>query len=188
MKHYRIVAIMLLVGAGLSCALSTTAPDNDAGFNAVKDLKSLAGCYRNRGEGEGVRYLSTVIWPKEQITHEQISAIKVVFEEPRSLRVAALGSEGKIKEGVFVEGTDFYLTSGRIQIQSDTVASFAYPAGNVFIGAGHQSQSLGLDPRGDARMQESATFAGTAFLVIPIAGNVRDAFRFPRSKDLCNER
>ncbi len=37
-------------------------------------------------------------------------------------------------------------------------------------------------------MQESATFAGTAFLVIPMAGNVRDAFRFPRSQELCNER
>lgn len=154
----------------------------------MSDLKSLAGCYRNRGEGEGVRYLSSVIWPKEQLMHEQISAIKVVYEEPRSLRVAALSSEGTAKEGIFVEGTDFHLSSGRIQIQSDTVASFAYPAGNVFIGAGHQSQSLGLDSRGDARMQESATFAGTAFLVIPMAGNVRDAFRFPRSQELCNER
>ena len=187
MKHYRIGTVILLVGASLSCAIST-APKDDTGFSDVKDIKSLAGCYRNRGEGEGARYLSAVIWPKEQLPHELISAIRVVFEEPRSLRVAALGPEGTSKEGIFVEGTNFHVTSGRIQIQSDTVASFAYPAGNVFIGAGHQSQSLGLDPRGDARMQESATFAGTAFLVIPIAGNVRDAFRFPRSKDLCNER
>jgi hypothetical protein len=187
MQHYRIVMVMFLVGAGLSCAFSK-APKDDAGFSAVKDLESLAGCYRNRGEGEAVRYLSAVIWPKEPLAHEQISAIKVVFEEPRSLRVAALGGEGTIREGIFVEGTDFHLTSGRIQTQSDTMASFAYPAGNVFIGAGHQSQSLGLDTRGDARMQESATFAGTAFLVIPIAGNIRDAFRFPRAKELCNER
>ena len=187
MKYYRIVTVMMLVGASLSCALST-APKNDAGFSAVKDLESLAGCYRNRGEGEGVRYLSAVIWPKEQLAHEQISAIKAVFEGPRSLRVAALSSEGTAKEGIFVEGTDFHLASGRIQIQSDTIASFANPAGNVFIGAGQQSKSLGLDPRGDARVQESATFAGTAFLVIPMAGNVRDAFRFPRSQELCNER
>ena len=135
-----------------------------------------------------MRYLSAVIWPKEQLPHEQIMAIKVVFEEPRSLRVSALSSEGTTKEGIFVDGADFHLTSGQIQIQSDTVASFAYPAGNVFIGAGHQSQALGLDTRGDARMQESATFAGTAFLVIPTAGNVRDAFRFPRSPELCKER
>jgi hypothetical protein len=187
MKHYRIVMAMLLVGASLSCALST-APKNDAGFKTVKDIKSLAGCYQNRGEGEGVRYLSAVIWPNDQLAHEQILAIKVVFEGPRSLRVTALSSEGTAKEGIFVDGTDFHLASGRIQIQSDTVASFAYPAGNVFIGAGHQSQLLGLDPRGDARMQESATFAGTAFLVIPMAGNVSDVFRFPKAQELCNER
>lgn len=185
MKHFRIVIVMLLVGASLSCALST-APKNDAGFGAVKDLKSLAGCYRNRGEGEGVRYLSAVIWPKEQLAHEQILAIKVVFEESRSLRVSALSPEGTAKEGVFVDGTDFHMAAGRIQTQSDTVVSFAYPAGNVFIGAGHQFQALGLDHRGDARIQENATFAGTAFLVIPMVGNVRDAFRFPRSPESCN--
>lgn len=154
----------------------------------MKDLESLAGCYRNHGEGEGVRYLSDVIWPKEHLVHEQIMAINVVFEEPRSLRVAAVSSEGTTKEAIFVEGTDFHLTSGRILIQSDTMASFAYPAGNVFIGVGHESQSLGLDPRGDARMQEGGTFAGTAFLVIPMAGHVRDVFRFPRLQELCNER
>ena len=37
-------------------------------------------------------------------------------------------------------------------------------------------------------MQESATFAGTAFLVIPMAGNVSDVFRFPKAQELCNER
>lgn len=117
MKHFRIVIVMLLVGASLSCALST-APKNDAGFSEVKDLKFLAGCYRNRGDGEGVRYLSAVIWPKEQLAHEQIMSIKVGFEEPRSLRVSALSSEGTTKEGIFVDGTDFHLISGRIQVQS----------------------------------------------------------------------
>jgi len=187
MKHFCIIIILLLVGVSLGCALSTT-PKDDAGFGAVNELKSLAGCYRNRGEGESVRYLSAVIWPKEQLAHEQILAIKVVFEEPRSLRVSALGPKGTTNEEIFVEGTDFHLSTGLIQVQSDTVASFAYPAGNVFIGAGHQSQSLGLDPRGDARMQESAIFAGTAFLVIPIAGNVSDSYRFPRLQEPCNDR
>lgn len=185
--HYRTVIVVLLAGSSLGCALST-APKNDTGFAAVKDLESLTGCYRNRGEGDGVRYLSAMIWPKENLEHESITAVKVGFERPRSLRVEALGSEGIAKEGIFVEGTDFQLTSGRIQVQSDTVVSFAYPAGNVFIGAGHQSRSLGLDSRGDARMQESVTFAGTAFLVIPMAGNAKEAYRFPRLQELCSER
>lgn len=186
MKHLHIVIPMLFVATCLGCALST-APKDDAGFGAVKDLRSLDGCYGNRGEGEGERYLSAVIWPKEQLEHKQVIAVKVVFVEPSSLRVMALSSEGTVKEAIFVEGKDFHLASGRIEVKSDAVASFAYPAGNVFIGAGHQSQVLGLDRGGDARVQESATFAGAAFLVIPIAGNVRDVFRFPRSPELCNE-
>jgi len=185
MTYRRILIVMLLVGASLGCALST-APKNDAGFSAVKDLQSLEGCYRNRGEGEGERYLSAIIWPEEQLAHKQITAIKVIFEGPRSLSVVGVSTDGPVKEGIFVEGKDFYLVSGQIETKSDTIASFAYPAGNVFIGAGHQSQVLGLDARGDGRVQESATFGGTAFLVIPVAGNVREAFRFPRRPELCN--
>lgn len=186
MKHLGAATAMLVLGTGLGCAL-TSAPEHDLGFSAVRDLQSLEGCYRNRGEGEGRRYLSAVVWPEEQLAHEQITAIKVMFEEPRSLRVVAVSPEGTAKEGIFTEGKDFHLSSGRIDIKSDAVASFAYPAGNVFIGAGHESRVLGLDARGDARLQESATFAGTAFLVIPMAGNVKDVFRFPRSLELCNE-
>lgn len=189
MNYFRILVFALLAGTGLSCSIST-APKNDLGFARVKDLAALSGCYRNagEGEGEGKRYLSALIWPREQLAHERIVAVRVVFEEPRNLRVAALSKDGIAKEEVFVEGADFYLASGRITLQSESVASFAYPAGNVFIGVAHQSKTVGIDSRGDARVRESDTFLGAAFVVIPIAGNVRDTFRFPRSPELCDER
>ena len=112
----------------------------------------------------------------------------MAFEEPRTLRVTALSTGEAIKDGVFVEGKDFHLASGRVNVRSESVVSFAYPAGNAFIGVAHESQVLGVDERGDARMQETTTFAGTAFLVIPVAGNTRDAFRFPRASGLCGGR
>lgn len=65
------------------------------------------------------------------------------------------------------------------------MATFAHPAGNVFIGVGHESQDLFLDEHGIARFQQSAAFACTAFLVIPVTGNVRDALRFPKVPELC---
>jgi ketosteroid isomerase-like protein len=100
--------------------------------------------------------------------------------------VLAVSLKAIAKEEIFVEGKDFHLSSGQIEIKSDSVASFAYPADNPFIGVGHETQVLGLDARGDARIQESATFAGTAFLVVPVAGNAKEVFRFPRSSALCN--
>ena len=106
---------MLLIGSNLGCALSTTAPNDDTGFVATENIQALAGCYRNRGEGQGQRYLSAVIWPKEKLAHDQIKAIHVAFEQPNKLQVAAIGSGGIIKEEVFVEGKDFHMVSGRIK-------------------------------------------------------------------------
>lgn len=180
----RIAMACLLAAAVGGCAVSPL-PESDPGFAAVEEIQSLAGCYRNRGDGDDPRYLSAVIWPSQALTHADIVAIKVEFEGPRGLRVSALTSAGIARQALFLEGEDFHLTSGRIEVKADTTASLAYPAGNVFIGAIHETQALGLDPRGDARLQEGAAFAGTAFLVIPMAGDVQDAFRFPRSPELC---
>lgn len=186
MKPFGALIVMLLIGPGVGCALST-GPKDDTGFDAAKDLQALGGCYRNNGEGDDQRYLSAVIWPREGLDHPRIKAIHVAFEKPQSLRITAVGTGEAIKESIFVEGKDFHLASGRIEVKSDAITSFAYPAGNVFIGVGNESRVLGLDKHGNARMQESASFAGTAFLVIPVAGHVRDAFRFSRAPALCEE-
>lgn len=181
------MAVAILVGATVGCSMSS-APESDLGFDRKASIESLAGCYRNRGDGEYVRYLSAVIWPGQQLEHAEIAAIKVELEGSRGLRVAAVTSGTTLKESVFQEGRDFHFESGMIGVKADTFTSLAYPAGNVFIGAGHEAHALGIDPRGDARMQENVSFAGTAFLVIPMAGSVRDAFRFPRSPELCEAR
>ena len=178
------VIAVSIAGFCAGCVLSS-APKGDAGFAPVPGLEALVGCYTNRGEGEGLRYLSAAIWPKEKLAHDQINAIDVALEQPTSLRVSAKASGQTIKESVFVEGKDFKLSSGQIEASDDVMASFAYPSGNVFIGVGRQSTTLGVDKSGNARVQDAGTFAGTAFLIIPVAGHVRDAYRFPKSPGLC---
>jgi len=186
MKTVGTLTFILFSTLIVGCMLSSS-PKGDTGFADVEKIESLTGCFRNTGEGEeGKRYLSAAIWPGDATPHKQVTAIRVDFEKPSSLRVTAIGTGGKIKEQLFVEGKDFHLASGKIKTKSDPIFSFAYPAGNVFIGVGYETQVLGVDERGNARLQEAGGLAGTAFLIIPIAGYGRDAFIFPRIPDLCN--
>ncbi len=173
-----------LIATCAGCYLSS-APKNDTGFAPVENLQSLVGCYANRGEGEGLRYLSSVIWPNAKLEHDKIKAIRVVSAGEHALRVTAESDGAVLKESEFVEGKDLTLNSEHVAGSSGMTPSFAYPSGNVFIGLVYNSQSLGLDRSGNARVQENTALAGTAFLVIPAAGVVRDAYRFPRAPALC---
>ena len=78
------------------------------------------------------------------------------------------------------------MSAGLIKLKTDPMVSLAYPAGNVFIGAGYATQELGIDESGHGKLKETATFAGTGFLVIPIAGHVRDSYRFRKSQEECH--
>lgn len=43
-------------------------------------------------------------------------------------------NETILKVSLFVEGKDFQINSGQIKVKGEPLVSFAYPAGNVFIG------------------------------------------------------
>jgi hypothetical protein len=184
MKHFHATAALVLATLCSGCVLRT-APKGDEGFANIRGLEALVGCYTNIGEGHEKRYLSAAIWPTSDIQHAGVSAIQVDLEPPSSLRVSARLSGATIKESVFVEGKDFHLSSGGIERGGGLMVSLAYPAGNPFLGLAHESVVLGIDKSGNARVQEAGTFGGVAFLIIPVAGHVRDAFRFPRNPDLC---
>ena len=181
------ISLCILMFLCSGCVL-ISAPKDDAPFAEVKGIHSLEGCYQNKGEGESEnpsRYLSSIIWPESKLNHNEITLIKVVAINDKKLKVTA-ESQGKIiQESQFVEGKDFNVNTKEIRAKSEPLISLAYPAGNVFIGVAYSSQVLGIDERGDAKLQETGTFAGTAFIVIPLAGHVKDSFRFRRVEEVC---
>jgi hypothetical protein len=165
----------------------STKPRGDLGFRDAASLASFEGCYINEGEtgkGAGTRFLSRAIWPKADIEHKNIEAVQVSSTEANTLRVTAFAAYQPIRQEFFVEGKDFVFESGKIRI-SHAIGSAATEPGNVFIGAGVTTTTLGIDAAGNGRSVDSATFAGTAFLVIPVAGNVSDTVRFRRTANLC---
>lgn len=175
------------ISAALLCGCISTKPSNDLGFTRATSLAAFDGCYENRGEtgkGAGPRFLSRTIWPKADLAHKDIEAIQVSVIGNDAVRVTAYAAHQVVRQDTFVEGKDFTFRSGQITI-SHAFGSAATEPGNPFIGAGIGSTTLGVDAAGNGRSMESATFAGTAFLVVPIAGSVNDTARFNRSTDLC---
>jgi hypothetical protein len=61
----------------------------------------------------------------------------------------------------------------------------ALPHGQPFPRFGKNRKVLGLDRHGNARLEERITLVGTAFIIIPVAGQERDSYLFPRSSELC---
>lgn len=165
----------------------STRPIDDRGFERVASLESLAGCYENRaqvGKGVGLMFLSAIIWPDSKLPHGDVTAVEVRSLMDDKVSVVAHTSNGVIKEQVFTSGRDFIFESGQVRL-TRPFGSAARESGNVFIGVGAQTKTLGVDSDGNGRALSSASFAGTAFLVIPIAGGVSDVGRFTRSRTLC---
>ena len=184
----RLPILLFLCVLGASCVLFT-APKNDVEFAIVKNISALAGTYQNKGETGGnvpPIYLSSILWPDKKLDHRAIETIRVKVASEKSLLVSALSGGQIVKEDAFVEGKDFRLISGQIQVANEIKTSWAYPAGNPFIGIMYGNRILGLDERGDGKLRSTEALAGTAFLVIPVAGGSRDNVRFPRVTDQHN--
>lgn len=185
--HRIIIVALFLVLQGCSM---TTKPDRDVEYAFVKELDSVTGCYQNLGEREANTaniYLSQIFWPGLETQHDQIQLIEISLVSDESV-IAQAFSDGKlIKQSVFLEGQHFELKSGKIVIKNELFGSLAYPADNPFIGVGHSSVVLGIDQSGNGKLTKSDSFAGTAFLFIPVAGQVSDSVRFVRTGKSCIE-
>ena len=101
------------------------------------------------------------------------------------MKLTGENNKNILHEKISVEEKDFSLESGKISIKSRMVGSLAGKSGNPFIGVGNESVTLGLDKRGDGKLVKNSTFAGTAFIFIPIAGQVSDNYRFRRIENAC---
>jgi hypothetical protein len=178
------------VMAGLLAGCISSKPSHDLGFGKPNSLRAFEGCYQNlgdRGTGTARRYLTALIWPDAAFEHSTIDAVRVNAIDDSSVEVIALSERQPVQRAIFTEGKDFSFDSGRIHLAGKVQGSAAQERGNIFIGVGHETRTLGLDPRGDGRVEETGTFAGTAFLVIPVAGHVREATRFRKSPQLCGD-
>ncbi|MEL0169446.1 MAG: hypothetical protein VW877_15085 [Pseudomonadaceae bacterium] len=183
-RHWLAVIAALLSG----CVVSPESATDSVGA-PLPGLQVLAGCYQNRGEpSDSVpkRYLSQLFWPA--LTLDEHVGVEQLEVEPLSataVRIRALQSGAVIRQSDFREGEHFTRRDDRIELSSNWGSSLAAPADNPFIGAYHERVSLWLDTQGDGRMTNTATFAGTAFLIIPLAGTVSEQRRFERLGDHC---
>lgn len=170
----------------LSGCISSSAPKDNVDFARVERLSDLDGTYQNQSKwvsDQTPSYLSSLIWPEDNIDPKTIGTIEVKAITDESIQVKGLGAneikEVK-KESILVEGKDFNLHAGRIVL--DQYTEFGPQAGGIFVGPMTGSSELGLDQHGHGKLKKSTFFAGLAFLVYPIASGGTDEIRFKRIK------
>lgn len=175
-----------LLGSG--CVVSDN-PENIPAAAKTTDLGSFSGCYLNRGSSDSAaqtHFLTNTIWPEQALDHSAIDAVQVEALPGNRLRVAAVADHHVVQRQTFVAGEDFEFQSGQIVLPARLEGSGAREPGNVFIGAMRRATRIGMDNRGQGYVQETTAIAGTAFLVIPVAGKVRETIRFETAADLCD--
>jgi hypothetical protein len=109
-------------------------------------------------------------------------AIRVVRigVEGAEVTVTALADDGGVlAERVFKEGADFELGDGRLTLRSDLTVVGAEPQALV-VAVSHQRLALALTTEGDIAAFESDSFAGLAFLLVPMAGTEERFWVFQR--------
>jgi len=176
------LALLLSIGLIYGCVFS--GPVNDVPFTEVAGLQSLAGEYRNLGETDPPgppAYLSAVIWPvASDIDHASVDVVTVEAVSDQELVVRALAGDRLVKEGRFVAGEGFNFKDGKLYLRQKSELSLASPADNPFIGTAYEETVIGIDREGHGKLRHKTAFAGTAFLIIPVAGSVTDETRFLR--------
>lgn len=154
------------------CA-STEVEKADTGFAQSSSLEAFIGCYRNcsdPSDGSAQVCLSSIIWPDSFTAETRPQVVHIEKGDGESLVAAAISDGSVLKQSQFREGEDFDFKAGRIELKRDYAASGAREPGNPFIGIVTSKMMLGLDESGQGRISQSTSFAGTGFLIIPIAG------------------
>jgi len=179
-------SIIILIIITLQGCASISTPSNDVNFSRISKINDFVGCYKNFGETQSKDikyYLSLKIWPTSKINHKTIKFIRVVSVSDKKLKVTAETDNHIIKESIFTDGKEFKIEDGLIVIKSKYMGGVE----NVFIGAGHESVVLGLDERGDGRLNQKSTFIGTGFIFIPMAVYSNHSVRFKKLTTKCKQ-
>lgn len=187
---FRGPAWLLSAALVLGGCASSTVPRDDTGFSRSPGLDAFQGCYKNCSnttDGSAAVCLSTVIWPGEFAVGNRPEAVHIRKEGDDTLVASALAGGKVIKRSTFVAGKDFQFRDGRIELGKKYLGSAATEPGNPFIGVATEQTVLGLDREGQGRILTTSAFAGTAFLIVPVAGKVGAAGRIERVDGLCDE-
>lgn len=165
----------------------TSAPPGNLDFAEIGQLSDLDGVYRNLGEAPSLQLrLSELVWPDaEDLDHAAIERIDVRAVDAETLAVTATDKGGAvIRRENFVEGEDFKIRDGAIQLRKRMVGTPAdAEAAAHFLGMGYEDVDLGLDQAGHGKYRSKGMVAGTVFIFIPIAAGGSDEVRFRRLSD-----
>jgi len=160
------------------------APSDNYPFAKIKRLKQLNGIYQNRGIDEKDHlstpntkryYLSKIIWVKdEKMNHKAIDIIQIKTISDNKLSIKALNNNRIVKEKIFLQGTDFSLSSGKIQLAN----SWGVPL--PIVGVGHVNNKLGLDQRKNGKYKKETMVCGLFALLLPMFFKITEEIRFQR--------
>lgn len=174
----------LCVAAFLLSGCFTSGPPGNLGFSDIEHLSDLDGVYGNLGEGEsGELRLSNLVWPDaEGLDHPRIDRIEVRAIASDTLTVTATDkSNGVIKSANFVEGEDFKISDGVIQLSRRMIAPpLDAEAITHFLGLGYEDVDIGLDQAGHGKYRSKGVAGGLVFMWFPIAAGGSDDVRFRR--------
>jgi hypothetical protein len=174
-----LAAPLLLTG----CIMESSPPSP---FSDLENAHALNGLYRNCADSRTAqpRYLSAVLWPNDTgIPHNKIDFISVKTTSGNTLVVQALSGPRVVVKRRYREGTDFIIKHGRIHLKRELSLSAATPVDNPYIGLISNSISLGIDCAGHGKTEQTTRVLGTAFLIIPVAGQIKEELRFQRVED-----
>lgn len=176
--------ILILLGFAsilvLNSCVGKSAPENDVGFEKIKQLTDLNGCYINKAEcekGSINRYLSTHILPGSDISPKKIKHICIRALNNTKLKVSAKSYKlSNLIEKTYTLNQDFKISSGKIKLKSRTENTLDGTGNANVLGMMHESISLGIDLNGNGKYNSSST--GGILLPIPVIMHLDESCRF----------
>lgn len=175
--------LLFIFFATLIAGCISVAPVNNTDFGRISKIEQLEGVYKNTGEGPQSRLLSWIIWPDEKdLQHALVDTVEVRKVGEKTLLVRAVGEGLVKKESTFIEGNDFELKKGRIELKRHIGLS-GFQKGDVMVGLAYESWEVGLDSEDQGKFRRRIRLVGLVFSILPMAMVGDEDVRFVKIKD-----
>ena len=169
-------------------------PNEDLGFAVAKNIAQFEGCYENcsdRSDGSAPTCLSYRIWPRVFDIGSEPDEIYIEKKNNSELTISAFKLGNEVVKSLFKEGEHFTFTKGRIELKRKySISGVTQPTepGDIFLGFGTRKTIFGIDAKGEGRVEESESVAGTGFIIFPVVVSGTDISKIKRKGASCNER